>query len=46
MARVLIIDDVITTGATMNSCASALRKANAQRVYGITLARAARVRIE
>jgi ComF family protein len=40
---ILVVDDVITTGATLNSCASALLSANAQMVYGITLARAERL---
>ena len=37
---VLVVDDVITSGATMNECASALLGVGARRVYGITLARA------
>jgi ComF family protein len=43
---ILIIDDVITTGATINACTSALLSANAYRVYGITLARAKRLLAE
>lgn len=35
---VLIIDDVMTTGATASACALALKKAHAQKVYVITLA--------
>lgn len=38
---VLIIDDVTTTGSTLNACAQALREAGASVVYGLTLARAA-----
>lgn len=38
---VLIIDDVMTTGSTVNACAQALRQAGASMVYGLTLARAA-----
>lgn len=37
---VLVIDDVATTGATLNSCAQALLTAGAKNVYGLTLARA------
>jgi competence protein ComFC len=36
---VLIIDDVMTTGATLNECARALLDAGASEVRGITLAR-------
>lgn len=37
--RVLLIDDVFTTGTTVNECAKALRKAGSGDVYVITLAR-------
>lgn len=36
----LIIDDVCTTGATLEACAQALKTAGARQVYGLTLARA------
>ncbi len=39
--KVLIVDDVTTTGATLDACAAALCEAGAQNVYGLTLARAA-----
>ncbi len=38
-ARVLLIDDVCTTGATMNSCAIALKRRGATAVQGLALAR-------
>jgi len=37
--RVLLIDDVFTTGATVSSCAQALLDAGAEDVYVLTLAR-------
>lgn len=37
--RVLVIDDVFTTGATLNSCAGALKRAGAAHVSALTLAR-------
>ncbi len=38
--RILLVDDVFTTGATVSACASALKKAGAQDVFVLTLARA------
>jgi ComF family protein len=37
---VLLIDDVLTTGATMNACAAALKSAGVRKVIGIALAKA------
>ncbi len=37
--RILIVDDLFTTGATMDACAGALRKAGAARVVALTVAR-------
>lgn len=39
-AHVIIIDDVMTTGATLSACARAARKAGAARVDALILARA------
>ena len=44
--NILIVDDVVTTGTTLNSCAGALKSAYAQRTYGLTVARTTRVNLE
>ncbi len=38
--RVLVVDDVVTTGATLDACATALLDAGASRVRCVTWARA------
>jgi ComF family protein len=37
--RILLVDDVLTTGTTLNECAKVLRRAGAQRVDVLVLAR-------
>lgn len=39
--RVVVIDDVMTTGATLSACARALKSAGAREVFGLVLARVA-----
>lgn len=38
--RILLLDDIATTGSTLSSCAEALRAAGARDVFALTVARA------
>lgn len=38
--NILIIDDVITTGSTINECARTIQEGGAKEVYGLSIARA------
>jgi len=39
--RAVLVDDVATTGSTLNECARVLRRAGCKEVYGVVLARTA-----
>ena len=39
--RILLVDDVLTTGATLDACARVLKKAGAAAVMGLTVGRVA-----
>jgi len=39
LGRVIVVDDVWTTGATMRECVKVLKKAGVGEVWGVTLAR-------
>jgi predicted amidophosphoribosyltransferase len=39
-AHVVLVDDVVTTGATLNACAAALREGGARSISYVTFGRA------
>ena len=43
--RILLLDDVMTSGATLDACSRALREAGAKSVVGLTIARAVRLAV-
>jgi ComF family protein len=43
--RILLLDDVMTSGATLDACSRALSEAGAKSVVGLTIARAVRLAI-
>jgi ComF family protein len=45
-ASVWLVDDVVTSGATLRECARVLRRLGAAEVSALALARAARVRVD
>ena len=38
--RILLVDDVVTSGATLSECARVLKSAGAEKVWCVTFARA------
>lgn len=40
---VILVDDVFTSGATLDACTKALKRGGVQKVYALTLARVARI---
>ena len=38
--KIILVDDVITTGATLNECAKVLKQAGVKEILGVTIAKA------
>ena len=45
-ADVILVDDVLTTGATLNACARTLKRSGAKNVYGLVLARVVKTGVD
>ena len=45
-ANVVLLDDVLTTGATLNTCVSVLKRAGAGNVVAVVLARTVRKEVD
>ncbi|BDB96234.1 hypothetical protein HYD_3670 [Candidatus Hydrogenosomobacter endosymbioticus] len=44
-ARILLVDDVYTTGSTINACSEALKLTGAKKIIAVTLAKTTKLKI-